>query len=206
MKICGGIDLHSTNSLIALLTSEGELISQKRLANNLQGILEHLSPYQESIEGLVVESTYNRYWLVDGLMDAGYKMHLANIAAIQQYSGLKYTDDPYDARWLAELLRLGILPEGYICPKEERAARDLMRKRSALVHHKVTQMLSVQTLWTRNTGRSISANRLRKRTEEEVAERFSQEQNRVKKSAQASVHKIGSCKIESGLRKCIDTQ
>ena len=141
MKICGGIDLHSTNSLIALLNWDGELISQKRLDNNLQGIVEHLAPYQDSIEGLVVESTYNWYWLVDGLMDAGYKVHLANTAAIQQYSGLKYTDDPYDVRWLAELLRLGILPEGYICPKEERAARDLMRKRSQLVHHKVTQML-----------------------------------------------------------------
>ena len=174
MKICGGIDLHSTNSLIALLNSNGELVSQKRLDNNLQGIVEHLAPYQDSIESLVVESTYNWYWLVDGLMEAGYRVHLANTAAIQQYSGLKYTDDPYDARWLAELLRLGILPEGYICPKEERAVRDLMRKRSQLVHHKVTQMLSIQTLWTRNTSRSISANKLRKLTEEEVEERFPQ--------------------------------
>ena len=174
MKICGGIDLHSTNSLIALMDWGGQLVKQKRLDNNLRCILEYLTPYQDSIEGLVVESTYNWYWLVDGLMDAGYKVHLANTAAIQQYSGLKYTDDPYDARWLAELLRLGILPEGYIYPKQERGARDLMRKRSQLVHQKVTQMLSIQTLWTRNTGRSISANKLRKLTEEEVEERFPQ--------------------------------
>jgi transposase len=74
--------------------------------------------------GVVVESTFNWYWLVDGLMEAGYPVHLANTAAIQQYSGLKYTDDRSDARWLAHLLRLKLLPEGYIYPKAERAVRE----------------------------------------------------------------------------------
>ena len=63
----------------------------------------------------MVESTYNWYWLVDGLMEAGYRVHLANTAAIVQYEGL---NDDSDARWLAKLLRLGLLPEGYIYPKE----------------------------------------------------------------------------------------
>jgi hypothetical protein len=58
-------------------------------------------------------------------MEADYRVHLANPAAMQQYSGLKYTDDHSDARWLAHLLRLGVLPEGYIYPKAERAVRDL---------------------------------------------------------------------------------
>jgi len=57
-------------------------------------------------------------------MEAGYQVHLANPAAIQQYAGLKYTNDDTDARWLAHLLRLGLLPTGYIYPKEERAVRD----------------------------------------------------------------------------------
>ena len=65
----------------------------------------------------VVESTYNWYWLVDGLMDQGHRVNLANTAAIQQYEGLKYTDDHSDARWLAHILRLGVLPQGYIYPK-----------------------------------------------------------------------------------------
>ena len=86
-----------------------------------------------SLQGIVVESTYNWYWLVDGLMAVGYRVHLANTTAIEQYKGLKHTDDESDARWLAHLLRLGILPEGYIYPKEERAVRDLLRKRSQLV-------------------------------------------------------------------------
>jgi transposase len=50
-----------------------------------------------------VESTYNWYWLVDGLMEAGYKVHLANPSAIQQYSGLKHADDKQDAFWLAQI-------------------------------------------------------------------------------------------------------
>ncbi len=69
---------------------------------------------------MVVESTFNWYWLVDGLMDAGYRLHLANPAAIQRYKGLKYSDDGTDAAWLAHLLRLGLLPEGHIYPKETR--------------------------------------------------------------------------------------
>ena len=76
-----------------------------------------------------MESTYNWYWLVDALMAAGYQVHLANTAAIVQYSGLKYSDDDTDAAWLAKLLRLGLLPEGYIYPKAERAVRDLLRRR-----------------------------------------------------------------------------
>jgi transposase len=97
------------------------------LPNDLGLILKEFSAYRSELEGIVVESTYNWYWLVDGLMEQGYKVHLANTAAIQQYNGLKYTDDNSDARWLAHLLRLGVLPEGYIYPKQERAVRDLQR-------------------------------------------------------------------------------
>ena len=86
------------------------MIYQRRFANHLPTILGQLAPYQADITGVVVESTFNWYWLVDGLMEAGYRVHLANPAAMQQYNGLKYTDDHSDARWLAHLLRLGVLP------------------------------------------------------------------------------------------------
>jgi len=49
---------------------------------------------------LVVESTFNRYWLADGLMDAGYhNVHLANLSAMKQYEGLKYSGDQHDVFW-----------------------------------------------------------------------------------------------------------
>jgi transposase len=168
MKLYGAIDLHSNNNVTVLIDEKDKVVYQKRLANDLPSIVEQLSPYSSSIEGIVVESTYNWYWLVDGLMDKAYRVHLANTAAIQQYEGLKYTDDDSDARWLAHLFRLGVLPEGYIYPKEERPVRDLLRKRSQLVHHKTAHLLSIQNLYCRNTGQSISANRIKQLSSEKI--------------------------------------
>jgi transposase len=161
MKLYGAIDLHSNNNVTVLIDEQDQVIYQKRLPNELPVIVQQLSVYQAALQGIVVESTYNWYWLVDGLMDQGHKVHLANTAAIQQYEGLKYTDDNSDARWLAHILRLGVLPQGNIYPKEERAVRDLLRKRSQLVHQRTANLLSIQNLVTRNTGSSISANRIK---------------------------------------------
>jgi len=161
MKLYGAIDLHSTNSVTVVIDEQDRVVYQKRLPNDLALILRELSVYQSELEGIVVESTYNWYWLVDGLMEEGYKLHLANTAAIQQYEGLKYTDDHSDARWLAHLLRLGVLPEGYIYPRAQRPVRDLLRKRSQLVRQRTTNLLSIQNLLTRNTGSSLSARRVK---------------------------------------------
>ena len=81
---------------------------------------------------------------------------------------MKHTEEESDARWLAHLLRLGILPEGYIYPKEERAVRDLLRKRSQLVRQRTSNLLSIQNLLTRNTGSSLSGNRIKQLTVAEV--------------------------------------
>ncbi len=168
MKLYGGFDLHATNNVVVLLDEQDQVVYQKRLRNDLGQILQQLAPYQSSLCGVVVESTYKWYWLVDGLMDAGYVVHLANTAAIQQYEGLKYTDDPSDARWLAHLLRLRLLPEGYIYPKANRAVRDLLHKRSQLVRYKTANLLSIQNLITRNTGNTISGNRIKHVTTDTV--------------------------------------
>ena len=168
MPLYGGIDLHANNSVVVLLNAQDQVIYQKRLPNDLPTILEALAPHPGEIEGLVVESTYNWYWLVDGLMEAGYQVHLANPAAIQQYSGLKYSDDHSDARWLAHLLRLGVLPKGYIYPKAERAVRDLLRKRAHLVRQHTSNVLSVQNILVRNTGMRLSVKRIRELTKQEL--------------------------------------
>ena len=157
MKLYGAIDLHSTNNVTVVINEQDQVVYQKRLPNDLSLIAQQLSIYRASLQGIVVESTYNWYWLVDGLMEKGHRVHLANTAAIQQYNGLKYTDDHSDARWLAHLLRLGVLPEGYIYPKQERAVRDLLRKRGQLVHQRTANLLSIQSLISRTTGNSIGA-------------------------------------------------
>jgi transposase len=170
VKLYGGIDLHSNNNVVALLDEEDRAVYRKRLPNEAGMVLEALAPYREAIAGLVVESTYNWYWLVDALMDAGYRVHLANTSAIVQYSGLKYSDDDSDAAWLAKLLRLGLLPEGYIYPKAERAVRDLLRRRMRLVQQHTANVLSVQNLLARSRGRSPSANEVKRLTPETVAD------------------------------------
>jgi hypothetical protein len=93
MKLYGAIDLHSNNNVTVVINEHDQVVYQKRLPNDLSLIAQELPTYRRSLQGIVVESTYNWYWLVDGLMGKGHRLHLANTAAIQQYNGLKYTDD-----------------------------------------------------------------------------------------------------------------
>ena len=168
MALYAGIDLHSNNNVVVVQDDEDNVVRRERLPNDLGTVSAWLEPYRKDLAGVVVESTYNWYWLVDGLMDQGYRVHLANTVAIEQYDGLKYRDDDSDARWLAKLLRLGQLPEGYIYPRTERAIRDLLRKRSQLVRQATMNLLSIQNLFARNTGKGISANHVKQLTPEAV--------------------------------------
>ena len=162
MKLYAGIDLHSNNSVVSVLDEQDRIVAEQRVRNDLDTIVQLLEPYRPGLAGVVVESTFNWYWLVDGLMGAGHTVHLANTAAIGQYKGLKHTDDRHDARWLAHLLRLGLLREGHIYPKAQRGVRDLLRKRSQLVRQRTANLLSVQNLIARELGKQISANEIKK--------------------------------------------
>ena len=164
-----GIDLHSNNSLVGILDQDDKRIFHKRLPNMADVILAECEPYKEELSVIVVESTYNWYWLVDCLMDVGYRVLLANPAAMQQYKGLKHVNDKHDAFWLAHMARLGILPQGYIYPKEDRAFRDLLRKRGHLVRLRTSLINSLQGIISRNCGSSLSANKMKQRRENHVA-------------------------------------
>jgi len=161
MRLYCGIDLHSNNSFVVVLDEQDRAVYRRRLRNDLQLILGELSRFSEQLVGIAVESTFNWYWLVDGLMEAGYEVHLANPNAMRQYDGLKFADDRSDARWLAHMLRIGVLPRGYIYPREQRALRDLLRKRGRLVQQRTASLLSLQNLVHRNTGRRLSGRVLR---------------------------------------------
>jgi len=86
---------------------------------------------------------------------------LANPSRVQQYSGLKHGDDEHDACWLAEMLRLKILPEGFIYPKEQRPLRDLLRKRGHLVRLRTSLIVSLQNILDRNIGAKMNANHMK---------------------------------------------
>src|SRR6056300_1678898 len=155
MKLYCGIDLHSSNNVVAVSDEQDRPLYEKRLNNDLDAILTVLKPFKGELVGCVVESTYNWYWLVDGLMEAGFPVRLAHTGAMAQYAGLKYTNDFSDARYLAHLLRLGILPTGYIYPKQERALRDLLRRRLLLVRQRSLHHLSLQSLIARHSGQRL---------------------------------------------------
>ena len=190
MQLYAGLDLHSRNTYIGIMDKELKRVFGKRVANKLPVILKTLAPFQDRLKGIVVESTYNWYWLVDGLMDAGYRtLHLANPSAIKQYEGIKHTDDQHDAFFLAQLLILDILPQGYIYPKENRPVRDLARKRLFLVRHKTSHILSLQSLITRCCAEKVSASEIRNFTITNLQQLLKEEY--IVLSAQANLNTIG---------------
>jgi transposase len=163
-----GIDLHSNNSVISVINETDKVVAEKRLPNDLARILEFLEPHKADMAGVVVESTYNWYWVVDGLQEAGYAVHLANTTAIKKYDGLKHSGDETDARHLAHLLRLGILPTGTILPPAHREVRDLARKRMQLIQNRTAQILSIETILSRSTGKRLTSNQIKRLTLEDV--------------------------------------
>jgi transposase len=167
MKYCG-IDLHSNNSVVVVSDEQDRIVFNKRLPNDVGQIRAVLQVHREELAGVVIESTYNWYWLVDGLMDAGYRVHLAHPCAIKKYEGLKYSGDFADARYLTHLLRLGLLAEGYIYPREEHGARDLARKRMQLVRYRTAQILSIENILARQTGARMNGEAVKRLTAEQV--------------------------------------
>ena len=189
MQLYAGLDLHSRNTYIGIMDEKFKRIFGKRVSNKLPVILETLAPFHDQLKGIVVESTFNWYRLIDGLMDAGYQgVHLANPSAMKQYEGIKHTDDQHDAFFLAHMLILGILPQGYIYPQKDRPVRDLARKRLFLVRHKTSHILSLQSLISRCCAQRISANEIRNFTVKDLQHLLREEH--VVLSAQANLDTI----------------
>src|SRR6266446_309048 len=151
-KVIAGMDLHSNNVMIGIMDIDGKRLASQKVACELKEVVKFLVPYKKRLEQVAVESTYNWYWLVDGLQALKYPVVLANPAGMEQYNGIKHADDTNDAFFIAELLRLKILPTGYIYDPHLRPVRDLLRRRLMLVHQRTAQMLSFKSLYSRTTG------------------------------------------------------
>jgi transposase len=158
MTLYCGIDLHSNNSFVTVINDMDKRLLEKRIDNDPGLIIQALKRYRSRLKAVAIESTFNWYWLADALEDAGFKVQLVNTARIVQYEGLKCTDDRYDAFHLAHLMRLGILPTGYIYPRADRGLRDLLRKRMFLVQDRSRHILSLKTQYQRQTGRILVTN------------------------------------------------
>ena len=160
-KVVAGMDLHSNNVMIGIMDMDGKRLAHRKVDCDLKEVVKFLAPYKSRLEKAAVESTFNWYWLVDGLKALDYPVVLANPARIEQYSGLKQADDTNDAFFLAELLRLNILPTGHIYDPDLRPVRDLLRRRMMLVHQRTALMLSFKSLYARTTGLEMGLGRLK---------------------------------------------
>lgn len=157
-----GADLHGKNVFLAICDEAGTSVFRRRVKNNLESINAALEPYWDRIKVIGVESTYNWYWFVDGLRAQGRNVKLGNPAKMQQYTGIKVTNDLTDAEWLAEQLRLNIFPECYIYPEEMRTVRDALRGRQLFVRRRTQVLLSFQSLIERYGMKAPTASQVLK--------------------------------------------
>lgn len=148
------------------------MLCERRLGNSLEEVDAFFRPYRFELNALVLESTYNGYWLMDGLTELGYEVKLANPSRMQPYLGLKHRDDSSDALWLNQMHRLGVLPEGYIYPKSERGMRDLLRKRLFLVRLRTNLINSMKHQYQSWKAENVSADTIKKLSVEEVEASF----------------------------------
>jgi len=160
MTLYAAIDLHSNNHYLCVIDGNDKRLFEAKFDNDANLTIQALKPFKRRLKAIAIESTFNWYWLADALMEAGFEVQLVNTAKVIQYEGLKRTDDKYDAFFLAHLMRLGILPTGYIYPIEQRGLRDLLRRRMRLVQDRTRYINSLNTQYQRQTGLHLSCNKI----------------------------------------------
>lgn len=166
-----GIDLSARTSQVCVIDEKIHVLVQQKLPNELRRIIELIQPYKEKLQ-TVVESSFNWYWLVDGLQEAGFEVRLAHPFGLYMITGAKVKTDRRDAFALAKLLRAGVIPEAYIYPKKHRPIRDLLRRRSRLVTLRAEEYGSLRRLLYRYGILEHSRNDIRRAIEEDIEEWF----------------------------------
>ena len=178
-KLIAGLDLHSNNVVIGVMNQNGKRVAHRKVECDLKQVTEFLAPLKPQLQSMAVESTFNWYWLVDGLRAQGYSIDLANPAKIEQYNGIKHADDKDDAYYLAELQRLKILPKAHVYDPQLRPVRDLLRRRSGLVHQRTALLLSFKSLYARTTGQALDLSEAKKLESKEAAKLYQHPANQL---------------------------
>jgi transposase len=110
----------------------GEQLSVTRIVNDPLTLAREISKAGPAPE-VVLEATYGWYWAADVLADAGARVHLAHPLGIKGFAHRRVKNDVRDAADLADLLRMGRLPEAWLAPPPVRELRELVRHRAKLV-------------------------------------------------------------------------
>lgn len=127
-----GVDLHLHRSVIVRIDERGQQLDCVQIDNDPKVLVREVRKAGRGA-AVAIEATYGWYWAVEALQAAKFEVHLAHpygMKAMRKRKRVK--TDAKDAYELANLLRLGSLPEGYIAPKELRELRELVRHRRQL--------------------------------------------------------------------------
>jgi transposase len=127
-----GLDLHRRRSVLVRMTESGEHLESVRISNDPEYLREVMARAGESPE-VVLEATYGWYWAADTLAELGASVHLAHPLGVKMFSLRRVKNDQRDAADLADLLRMGRLPEAWIAPPATRELRGWVRHRAKLV-------------------------------------------------------------------------
>jgi transposase len=127
-----GIDLHRRRSVIVRMSPEGEVLGMARIANDPLVLAAEIAKAGPEPE-VVLEATYSWYWAADVLKDCGARVHLAHPMGVKGFSYRRVKNDERDAADLADLLRMGRLPEAWVAPPMVRELRETVRHRDKLV-------------------------------------------------------------------------
>lgn len=204
-RLIAGIDLHSNNLMIGVINQDGARVAHQKLDCDLGAVLRFLEPLKAQLESMAVESTFNWYWLVDGLRKAGYPIDLANPAKIKQYSGKKHVNDKDDAYHLAELQRLKILPQAHVYDPQVRPVRDLLRRRGSLVHQRTALLLSFKSLYARTTGQTLDLSDAKKTEPKEAPKLYEHPANQLIAQVQAEhIQALNQsiCRLDKAVLDC----
>jgi len=171
MKFYCGIDLHARDSFVCIIDDKDKIHIKERIQNQLEIFLYHLNSFSPR-PSVVVESTLNWYWLVDGLMEAGFDVSLAHTLGLYMIKGAKVKTDKRDAFNLARLLRLEAIPQAYIYPKEKRPTRDLLRKRKRLIILRAADYGNLRRMLLQQGILSRSLTEIKHLNEEQISQYF----------------------------------
>jgi transposase len=127
------MDLHRRRSVLVRMTEDGRRLGTARITNSPQELRREIARAGESPR-VVLEATYGWYWAADTLAEAGAEVHLAHPLGVKTFSYRRVKNDERDSADLADLLRMGRLPEAWIAPHEVRELREITRYRQKLVH------------------------------------------------------------------------
>jgi len=166
-----GIDLSARDSHLCVVDESLSIHLQQKSANELPRIAQLLDPFKPDLS-IVIESTFNWYWLVDGLQLLGFDVSLAHTLGLSMITQAKVKTDRRDAFTLAKLLRGGVIPKAYIYPATTRPVRDLLRRRQKVVAMRAHEYGSLRQLLLREGIITTSRNDIKLADDDDLRQWF----------------------------------